>query len=141
MSAIRMTVTGVGDARRRLAKATTLAKADEGIGEALDDGATAFRDTFRRAYAARNTSGRRGRGMVPIERAVRKGKTRPTDKGPGRFAGIDRKVAASARFLETGTRRQKARPVFREAVARARTPARRAVKSGLERLVRKFLTL
>lgn len=136
---IRMTVTGVGDARRKLIAAIGVARADDGIGKLLSDGAAIFRRELEATYRQRPhlaKEGKKARGGSRIHQAVRTGKGRTRREGPVRFAAVDRKQSPAARYLHRGTKRQKARPeIFNGAVKRARTPARQAIKAGLSRLV------
>jgi HK97 gp10 family phage protein len=137
--ALRVTLTGVGDLRRKLASVMDAAKADEHVGHALKAGAQVFGDAIAAAVPVglkKRQTKNKGRIIDRMRNAVKKAqKGRQSVHGPVYFSAIDRKKAPHARFLHLGTKHQTARPeVLGGAVRSARAEARRVVMARLLRI-------
>jgi HK97 gp10 family phage protein len=123
----KLTITGVGDLRKKLEKVMDAAKSDRYVGKALKAGAEIFGDEIQAAMPQR-----RGTLKSSVKKGIR---GRMTKNGPVYFAAVDRKAAPQGRFLHHGTRRQKARPeIFSGAIRNGRARARHAVQSELVRI-------
>lgn len=143
MPNIRIGISGLGDTRDKLRRLVGATRADETVGQALKAGAEVFGREIERTYRNRfhvgpprkKTRANWKRTADAIKSAL---PGRPRKEGPVYFSAVNRKQGQGtpqARWLHTGTKRQKARPwVFNDAIARARTPARQAVRSMLARI-------
>jgi HK97 gp10 family phage protein len=135
----KLTITGVGDLRKKLEKVIGAAMSDQHVGQALKAGAEVFGEAIEGAVprgSGNRNKRHKGRTIRPIISSIKKAQRgRTTPRGPCYFAAIDRKLSPQARFYYSGTKHQKARPeALDSAIKGARARARQAIVNRLLRI-------